>query len=212
LIRLRTIMLLGATKVPGGVIETRASGGRTEAEFASVPVAEQRAAVQFLMDNLEVPQAFLRPDIAYRLQAFDVMEPLESSQKAVLSDMLYGGVYRALTDLETTNPRNAYTVMQYLSDIRRGVWRELNQARPSVHPLRRALQRHHLDVIEAQMKAFDQGGDGSLESGTDFRAAARACLRDLLRDLGAAIPRAGDSMTRAHLQDARDQIERMLKP
>jgi len=37
-------------------------------------------------------------------------------------------------------------------------------------------------------------------------------MRILDRELAAAIPRTGDRATRAHLQDARDQIKEMLDP
>ena len=37
-------------------------------------------------------------------------------------------------------------------------------------------------------------------------------MRVLDRDLASAIGRTNDRMTRAHLQDARDQIRRMLDP
>jgi len=44
------------------------------------------------------------------------------------------------------------------------------------------------------------------------RAAFRSELRALDRDLAQAVGKAGDRMTRAHLEDARDQIREMLEP
>jgi hypothetical protein len=46
----------------------------------------------------------------------------------------------------------------------------------------------------------------------DYRALIKAELRDLSTALAAAMPRATDRQTRAHLADARDQIAKALDP
>ena len=46
----------------------------------------------------------------------------------------------------------------------------------------------------------------------DYRALIKAELRDLSTAIAAAMPRANDRQTRAHLADARDQIAKALDP
>jgi len=46
----------------------------------------------------------------------------------------------------------------------------------------------------------------------DYRALIKAELRDLSTAINAAMPRATDRQTRAHLADARDQIAKALDP
>jgi len=46
----------------------------------------------------------------------------------------------------------------------------------------------------------------------DYRALIKAELRDLSTAIAAAMPRASDRQTRAHLADARDQIAKALDP
>jgi len=46
----------------------------------------------------------------------------------------------------------------------------------------------------------------------DYRALIKAELRDLNSAIGAAMARATDRQTRAHLADARDQIAKALDP
>jgi hypothetical protein len=214
----RLNLLSGVATVPGGVTETRRLGGRADAEYTPVPVDEQRAAVKFVMDNLQVPAAFLRPDVMYRFTPTDVMEPLQSTQMVVLNAMLSASKYRALNDIEAVHPDKAYPLTEYLSDVQKGLWQELESPTPAVHPMRRALQRAYLNMLETQMMSFKNDNaavdsyffDGDAR-GTDIRAVARASLRTLLDSINTALPNTADSMTKAHLEDARDKIESMLK-
>jgi hypothetical protein len=216
LLGMRMNLLMGAANVPGGVVETRRLGGRADAEYTPVPVEEQRAAVSFVMDNLNVPAIFLRPDVMYRLAPTDVMEPLQMMQLSLLRYMLDASKYRALNDIEAVSSGQSYPLTEYVADVQTGVWQELDSPAPAIHPMRRALQREYLDVLETQMMAFNndnasmENADGRAR-GTDIRAVARASLRTLRDEINAAIPTAADSMTKAHLEDARDKIEAMLK-
>lgn len=221
LLGMRANVIVAASNMAGGVVERRALGGRADAEYAPVPAEEQRAAVRFVVEQLDVPAPFLRPDVMYRLAPIDVMGPLQSTQSAVLGSLLDGMKYRALADLEATQPDRGYLLMDYLSDVQDGVWRELREQPKAVHPMRRALQRAYLDIVERQMAMFGPEGEpDSFEDffnpdlpvlGTDFRAAARANLRALLGEINGALEDATEPMTKAHLEDARDHIEVMVK-
>lgn len=221
LLDMRAIVIAAASSMAGGVVEQRALGGRADAEYAPVPVEEQRAAVRFVIEQLNVPAPFLRPDVMYRLAPIDVMGPLQFTQGIVLSSLLDGMKYRALTDLEAAQPDRGYPLMDYLSDIQDGVWRELREPPGPIHPMRRALQREYLDIIERQMAMFNsENAPDSLEDffnpdasvrGTDFRAAARASLRMLSEEINGALEDVTEPMTKAHLEDARDRIEVLLK-
>jgi hypothetical protein len=61
------------------------------------------------------------------------------------------------------------------------------------------------------LAAFGGAGPSS-RALADFRGLLRAEMNDLSRELGAAVPRTTDRATRAHLEDARDQIRKMLDP
>jgi hypothetical protein len=49
-------------------------------------------------------------------------------------------------------------------------------------------------------------------STADVRPLLKAEMRDLDRELAAALSRTNDRASRAHLQDSRDQIKQMLEP
>ena len=53
---------------------------------------------------------------------------------------------------------------------------------------------------------------GPARATSDIRAVFRAKLQALDRDIAAAQGKAGDAVTRAHLADARNQIDKILNP
>ncbi|MCK5736014.1 MAG: zinc-dependent metalloprotease, partial [Spirochaetaceae bacterium] len=61
----RGLWLSSVVKLVGGVEETRTLAGRGGAQFHRVPAEKQRAAVQFLMENLRTPEAFLDAEVLY---------------------------------------------------------------------------------------------------------------------------------------------------
>src|SRR5262249_54403245 len=70
---------------------------------------------------------------------------------------------------------------------------------------RRNLQNSYIDLLSNKLNGRPAVTD-------DYRALIKAELRDLSAAIAAAMPRAGDRQTRAHLADARDQIAKALDP
>jgi hypothetical protein len=108
-----------------------------------------------------------------------------------------------------------------LADVRAGVWSELGGARVLIDPFRRELQRSYLAAVRTKLNppapppglpAQFAAQAGPARATSDVRAAFRGELRALDAELQRALGRAGDRITRAHLEDARDQIREMLEP
>ena len=62
------------------------------------------------------------------------------------------------------------------------------------------------------LAALFGGSALSTRAVADFRGLLRAEVMDLSRELSTAIGRTSDRATKAHLEDARDQIRKMLDP
>ncbi len=92
--------------------------------------------------------------------------------------------------------------MQFLTDLRAGVWSELAKPATAIDIYRRNLQRSYLDNMDARLN----GAGGSNE----VRALVRGELQALDKQLQSALPDVTDEMTRRHLQDCRDQIAESL--
>jgi hypothetical protein len=124
-----------------------------------------------------------------------------------------------LLELEAVEPNRGslYTLGEMLTDVRRGLWREIYAGRP-IDAYRRRLQATYLDQMRAKIVpaatptpppgVFIISGPSATR---DIRPLIKDEMRILDRELAAAIPRVTDRVTRAHLMDARDEIARMLK-
>jgi hypothetical protein len=211
----------------GGVVETRALGGRGTDCFTRLPKEQQQAAVRFLMENaFSTPTKLLQPALVNRFKYYDVAGDVMSQQKSLLTGLLSGRRFHQMMDAEALAPDKAYSAVDFLSDVQDGIWSELRVSQPSIGVCRRQLQRAYLEHLKSELSAkeaptgrvvFPGGGDeGRLFSATsrdtDFRAVARAALHELADRLDKAIPHAKDSMTRVHLQDCRREVELILNP
>jgi hypothetical protein len=96
----------------------------------------------------------------------------------------------------------AYSPLDFLTDLRNGVWSELNTPGTTINIYRRNLQRAYLDNMDARLN----GGTGSSE----VRALVRGELTALDRQLEKALGGATDELTRRHLQDCRDEVATAL--
>jgi hypothetical protein len=100
-----------------------------------------------------------------------------------------------------------------LADVRAGVFGELAARRVTVDPYRRELQRSYLGIVAPKINPPATATAAQQPRVTsDIRALFRAELRSLDREAAAAVSRSADTVTRAHLEDLRVQIERILNP
>jgi hypothetical protein len=210
----------------GGVVETRALGGRGTDCFTRVPKERQKAAVKFLTEHaFSTPNKLLEPALVNRFKYFGVADDVMSQQKALLTGLLSGRRFHQMMDAEVLAPDKSYTAMEFLGDVQDGVWSELQVSQPTIGVCRRSLQRAYLEHLKNELNpkeaatgrvVFPGGDDGRIFSATsrdtDFRAVARAALHELAERLDRAIPQARDSMSRAHLQDCRREVELILNP
>jgi hypothetical protein len=111
---------------------------------------------------------------------------------------------------------NAYTLGEMLRDVRRGVWTELGSSRPQIDVFRRNLQRAYIDAVGRTVKpprpAAGAAAAAAAPAASDARPALRGELAEIDREVGIALSRTTDAMTRLHLQDVRLEIKRLLDP
>ena len=120
-------------------------------------------------------------------------------------------------------PAEAYPLSEMLTDVRNGIWTELGASRVSIDPFRRELQRSWFNIARNKLNppplnlapgtppAFAQL-IGPARATSDVRSLFRSELRAVQASAQAAIPRAANRETRAHLEDIRDQINQLLNP
>jgi hypothetical protein len=168
----------------------------------------------------------LDPQILRRLEPDGAVARINSTQRGMLVYMMDDNRMARLTEFEavpgTVRP---YPLAEFLADMRTGIWSELSSGSVRVDAYRRGLQRIYLEAVAGKLNApaaTTARVSSSAQTGQSFTAPARpstdvkGLLRQELRTLDAALAaaasKAGDPATRAHLADARWQIDRLLNP
>ena len=167
--------------------------------------ARQAAAVKFLNDNaFATPTFLLKPEILRRIEPAGVLDRIRTAQLRVLTGLMNPARFTRLVEQEALDGASAYRPVDFLGDLRKGIWSELVAPKATIDATRRALQRGYLDQMYEKLNGRQPATD-------DARALIRAELRGLQGQLVGAIGAATDRATRAHLEDARDQIARALE-
>jgi hypothetical protein len=181
-------------------------GGQDGVRFTPVPKARQEAAVKFLNENaFATPTMFLKPEILRRMEPNGALDRIRVSQMRVLSGLLTPARMGRLVEQEALDGAAAYRAMEFLADVRKGVFQEIYSVDPKVDAYRRNLQRGYLELISTRL-------NGAIRTNDDERPLLRGELRSLNSGLTAALGKTTDRNTKLHLEDLRDQVTKILDP
>ena len=190
----------------GGFSSQQKHGGQDGVRFVLIPKDRQAAAVRFLNENaFATPTWAVKPEILRRIEPNGVLTRVNAAQERVLNSLLNNARFDRLVEQEAIDGMSAYRPSDFMSDLRRGIWSELEAGPVRVDVYRRNLQNSYIDLLSNKLNLRPSVTD-------DYRALIKQELRDLSAAIAAAAPRASDRQTRAHLADARDQIAKALDP
>jgi hypothetical protein len=191
--------------------------------FTPVSKARQKDAVRFLNENVfKTPTWMINMDILRRLEPAGTIGRVSGSQTSILNALMNEARMARLVDYQATaaRPADAYPLLEFLADVRGGVFTELTAGSVVVDPYRRALQRSYVNAMRARLAppaaaAAPAGGGGrggaAGSTNTDVRGALRAELRTLDAQLRTALAKTTDRATRVHIEDCRTEIANILK-
>ena len=214
------------TVMVGGAEAQEKYAGQDGARYRPWPRARQKDAVRFLNENaFATPTFFLVNDILRKIEVEGGLRRINAAQSGVLSTLFNDRRLERLVEFEAIDHQNgdAYGLVEMLADVRGGIWSELGATRVAIDPFRRELQRSYLAAVRAKIAPPAQVTPagvpaqlaqqlGPARATSDIKAAFRSELRALDAAIQRALPRAADRITRAHLEDARDQIRDILDP
>ncbi|HEX5634424.1 MAG TPA: zinc-dependent metalloprotease, partial [Gemmatimonadales bacterium] len=176
----------------------------TGSRFTPVSRARQKEAVRFLGENaFRVPPWLLDQDVLRRIEGEGVVARVRQAQGNVLNQLLGEARLGRLVEYEAlaTRPDEAYSVGEYLGDVRRGVWGELTAGRVRVDVFRRNLQRAYLEAVDRTInpppapalppQVIILGLPQAPRFSTDARPLLRGELVELDRQIAAALGRTG---------------------
>jgi hypothetical protein len=209
------------TKIVGGMNKQEKNVGQSGEVWTPVSRQRQAEAMKFLNDQVfATPQYLIVPSILRKLESDGNINRISNAQAGVLTGVLANAKLQRMVEYEVmaTKKSDVYTIADMLADLRKGLWSEM-YAGKSIDAYRRRLQNTYIETIAAKINpppapaalAAALGGAAAANT-NDFRPILKDEMRVLDRDLAAAIGKTSDRMTRAHLQDTRDQIKKMLDP
>jgi hypothetical protein len=192
-------------RVIGGVDSQQKHIGQNGVRFTTVAKSRQQEALKFLIDNaFTTPTFMIRPDILRRIQPTGVIARVSTMQSGLIGQLLQAQRLDRMAEQAALDGPLAYSPLQFLTELRAGVWSELAKPGTAINIYRRNLQRAYLDQMDSRINTA--GGS------EEVRSLARGEVKALDRQLAAALPGAPDELTRRHLQDCRDGIKEMLDP
>jgi hypothetical protein len=196
--------------------------GQEGVVFSPVPKPRQMEAVKFLNENaFATPMWAIDAQILRRIEPIGALSRVRNAQNSVLTNLLSSPRFARLVEQEAIDGAAAYTPSEFLADVRKGVWRELDAPQVKIDAYRRNLQRAYLDLVNTKLNGPGPVAPANLPQGfpvATFTASGdekpfyRAELKGLNSAIGAALAKAPDRETRAHLEGARDQIAKILDP
>lgn len=206
----------------GGVYEHHKTYEQEGDVYTPVSKVHQEKAMAFLQAELfQTPAWLLDQDIFGKIQYSGFVERIRSMQERTLNNTLSLGKMARLIEHETANGSEAYTLINMMSQLRKGIWSELPRGR-KIDTYRRNLQKAHIDRLaylmtaENQEKKPDFGGYQKSTvvntSQSDIRSLARAELNTLKRAIGNAAARTSDTLSKYHLLDSAERIDMILDP
>jgi len=179
----------------GGMIQTDYHAGRGGEVYVPVNKAYQRSAVKWMCDNLMETPSWLAPKaVMMRIgKSADGMVP--GIQSFAITMMLNDSRMGRMLQNEAVNGDSAYTVSQMLNDVRSCVFRELATG-SNVTLNRRSVQRNYIGSLTSK-----------IGTSSEIRLHALAELKSDLYVINEAMAKTKNSVTSAHLQELKKQIE-----
>lgn len=206
----------------GGVYEIYKTYDQEGAVYTHVAKAKQKRAMGFLQKQLfDTPNWLIDDNIFNKIESAGNVERIRGFQTRTLDNLLDFGRMARMSENETINGNNAYSLLNMMQDLRTGIFSELNSGK-AIDMYRRNLQRSYIDRMEYLMTKDQAPIPARLRryvsrtnvdvSQSDIRPVVRAELKSLQSSIKSGLGRTGDRMTRIHLQDLLERIDAILNP
>lgn len=198
-----------AAKNIGGIYTTPKSVEEAGKVHEHVPANIQKEAVQFLHQQLFTTPLWLVDKDLIEKAGVDPVNAIGNIQRNTLNRLISKFTFDKLLQNELMNGSSAYTALQMLEDLRRGIWSELRNNRP-IDLYRRNLQKHYVNAAIAALKVPATPA-GTPAPVSDATALARLELITLKADINRAV-NSSTGISKAHLMELVAVIDEALTP
>ncbi len=193
-----------ATNV-GGVYEYYKTADQDGAVYIHATKDKQKRAVAFLNEQLfSTPNWLVDEEILSRIQEDGILDQVKSIQTRYLDRLMDGDRVKRIIENEALNGRDAYSSVEMMNDLRRGIFSELRSGR-AIDPYRRNLQKAFVVKLGELVATEDED-----LSTTDIPSLAYGNLLELKGQIRGGLGRQSDTISRYHLQDLQYRIDKIL--
>lgn len=185
----------------GGVVEISTTQDQEKPTYDHVDKSKQERAVAFLDKHLFDPPLWLiNSDLAREFEPEGLVDRIKKAHDDALSLLFRKDRLNRMTENESLNGAEAYTVYTLFNDTRESIMED-----PSPESIySRNLQRLYVDHMEKILEMDDKEAHIS-----DIKAAARATLLTIHEDIKSV--RKPDSIAEMHQMDLKKRIEGILE-
>jgi hypothetical protein len=201
----------------GGVYQYYKTSDQDGAVYTHVDKTHQRACINFLNKHLfETPNWMINEEILNKIEYAGTLNRIRSLQSSYLNRVLDFGRMARLIENEAINGKNAYSLIEMMTDLRKGIFNEVYN-NEIIDVYRRNLQLAYLDRISYLM-SNEQSSTPSWArnyvtsvkvSQSDIRTVAANQLIELRKDLKKHKNKS-DKMTKMHLEMVQNKISSIL--
>ncbi len=209
-------------KFVGGIMETPKTQEQNGPVYELVSKTKQKEAVAFLNKQL-----FATPTWLIEQQIFDRtgqsgLTIIGNVQDNMLNRLLGSRNLSKLIEAEAMAGSKAYSALEFLGDLKSGIWSEL-ATKKSIDIYRRNLQKSYVNALTNLLSPPAGSSLGSFpglsismmggsSDKSDLKSIVRAHLQSLRAELNAAQALYVDRLSKYHLQDLSYRIEKALNP
>lgn len=202
----------------GGIYTDLKTSDQPGPVYTVVPRTTQKEAMAFLQKQLfQTPRWLLNKRIL-ELTAAPAADQISSVQDEKLAALLATSRLQRLIS-SANREKNTYTIDEFMNDLRKGIWSELAGRKP-IDNYRRNLQKAYTERLIGLVNAGTVTSIGPRITITigpiieprksDIVSVAKASLRLLKDDIDRSLPGYTDAMSKYHLMDVKERIEKAL--
>ncbi len=205
----------------GGVYQYYKTADQDGAVYTHVSKEHQKACVNFLNNHLfNTPYWMIEKDILNKIEFAGMTNRIRTVQSSYLNNILDFGKMARMIENEALNGNNAYTIENFMNDVKNGIWSELRNGK-KIDVYRRNLQRTYIQRLGYIMANEQPRRQGSFWANyttpvnvavSDIRSSTLGTLLNLRKELSKSVKKYSDQNTKNHLTYCIGLINNALNP
>ena len=205
----------------GGVYQYYKTADQDGAVYTHVSKEHQKACVNFLNNHLfNTPYWMIEKDILNKIEFAGMTNRIRTVQSSYLNNILDFGKMARMIENEALNGNNAYTIENFMNDVKNGIWSELRNGK-KIDVYRRNLQRTYIQRLGYIMANEQPRRQGSFWANyttpvnvavSDIRSSTLGTLLNLRKELSKSVKKYSDQNTKNHLNYCIGLINNALNP